>query len=492
MRVTGWRGILLLCGLLGLLASAAAEETFPALRALQAQGGAVSALAVDLASGRTLARLNPDRRLTPASLTKLFTTAAALEAWGPAKTFSTRLLATRAPHGDVVPGDLMLLGGGDPGLTHAQLWTLAMQLKSAGIDRVSGRLVVNQSLFGAVACMTDDRCKAAKQSDSVYDAPLSAVGVDFASWCVVVTPGPRVGTQAQVQPCALTLPAVDLRGRVMTTARNRPTWLEVARVTVDGRDQLTVSGRIALASPARRVYCSASRAAWQTGVIMRQLLAQAGVSIQGPTAVTSNPPPAGARALATVESAPLRQQLMTMMAYSNNYMADTLALDLLAEHPSQPHPLTLAAAGAAVQALAQRLSDPAPDDVAGKPSLFSGSGLTPDNAVSAADIVALLAGVYHRTDLFPAYLGALSVPRYAVLNILKGGSPDWSTRLAAKTGLLNDPVSVLGVAGYFRKHDGGWGAFAIVVNGTRHHPHIPYDRSIGAIHHDVAQLLSRH
>ncbi len=493
MRAGIWRVVVMLCGVLIALSAAAAGPSFPALRALPDQGAAVTALAVGLPGGRPLAALDPHRTLTPASLTKLFTAAAALVAWGPDKTFTTRLLATGAPRHGVLAGDVILLGGGDPALTHGQLWSLALQLKSAGIHRIKGHLVINQSLFGPVACVTSDRCQAHQHSDSVYDAPLSAAGVDFATWCVRVSPGTRVGALAVVRPCAFSLPGVVVQARVRTVAQGNPSSLEADRTTVQGRDQLMLSGRIALDSAPQRIYLSASRAAWQSGLIMRRLLRLAGITVQGSTRVTSSTPPVGARELASVDSRPLRQQLASMMAYSNNYMADTLALDLLARDPAVPRPLTLAQAGAVVQALAGPLvADPPGQPDSGRPNLLSGSGLTIHNALSAADIVALLAGMYRRSDLFPAYLGVLSVPRYAMLHILRGGNADWSTRLAAKTGLLNDPVSVLGVAGYFRRRDGGWGAFAILVNGTSRRPHIPYDQILQAIHHDVGQLLARY
>ena len=64
-------GVLLLCPLLALAAPAS-------LDALQAGGARVTALAVDVESGKVLAQLHGDERLVPASLSKLFTAAVAL------------------------------------------------------------------------------------------------------------------------------------------------------------------------------------------------------------------------------------------------------------------------------------------------------------------------------------------------------------------------------------------------------------------------------
>src|SRR5205809_7427726 len=73
---------------------------------------------VDLASGKTLYQLNPDHFFVPASNTKLFSTALALNRLGPDFTFETRILADIAPDEQGrISGSLRLVGGGDPNLS---------------------------------------------------------------------------------------------------------------------------------------------------------------------------------------------------------------------------------------------------------------------------------------------------------------------------------------------------------------------------------------
>ena len=75
---------------------------------------------VDLASGKTLYESNPDHFFVPASNTKLFTTALALERLGPDFTFQTRVLADAPPDAEGrIHGPLRLVGGGDPNLSGA-------------------------------------------------------------------------------------------------------------------------------------------------------------------------------------------------------------------------------------------------------------------------------------------------------------------------------------------------------------------------------------
>lgn len=63
--------------------------------------------------GRTLFAMNEDRPFTPASLIKLFTTAAALRRFGPDHRFVTRVVARRRAK---TVGRLYVVGGGDPTL----------------------------------------------------------------------------------------------------------------------------------------------------------------------------------------------------------------------------------------------------------------------------------------------------------------------------------------------------------------------------------------
>ncbi|HEX9774212.1 MAG TPA: D-alanyl-D-alanine carboxypeptidase/D-alanyl-D-alanine-endopeptidase [Actinomycetota bacterium] len=129
---------------------------------------AIAGIAV-VRNGRTIYGRNLSRAMIPASLTKLATTTAAMLAFGPRHRFATRVLAE--PAGGIA-GDLWIVGGGDPTLaTTAYLRArflprasdpikrpafasgsptiedLAARVRAAGITRVTGDVVVDESLF---------------------------------------------------------------------------------------------------------------------------------------------------------------------------------------------------------------------------------------------------------------------------------------------------------------------------------------------------------
>ncbi|HDJ85942.1 MAG TPA: D-alanyl-D-alanine carboxypeptidase/D-alanyl-D-alanine-endopeptidase, partial [Chromatiales bacterium] len=388
---------------------------------------------------------------------------------------------------------LVFVGAGDPGLTWDSLWELAAGAAAqAGLRRVRGDLVVDQSRLGAVPCATSDRCRALHGSDHAYNAPLSSAGVNYGAWCVWVRPAPAAGHRAAAGLCPPVVPGTALVGGVRTTARGYGAHVELWRTTEAGVDTLHIGGAVSAALPTGRYYVSASDPARLTGVLLRSLLAARGVRVDGRVRVVSHPL-ANLEPLVAVKGPTLGHEISVMMHYSNDYMADVLALDLVRERAGDADPPLLADAGAALGRFAAamdraaRIPGAAPR---GTPVIASGSGLTPANRLSADDVVALLTRMYHSPALFPSYLAALSVPRGAPMRMLRGGNRVWLTQTAVKTGSMNEPVSVLGVAGYFRTRDGGWGAFAVLVNGTRRRPHFAWYQAMAAIEHDIARLAA--
>lgn len=456
------------------------------LRKLEDQGARVSALAVDVsAASRGKEALNPDRRLTPASISKLIVSAAALEAWPADKTFETRVMATDALRAGKINGDVVVHGDGDATLGHRDLWLLAGQTYAAGVREVRGTVVANPS-FGPLGCDNVDRCEALSASDTAFNVPLSSLGVDYGTWCVEVQ-ATQPGEPAQLRACGGTALPILVEGRITTAPARSKADFWISRETQGGRDRLKVGGKIA-AGESQEVFRAMSDPALGTAQLFRQMLVELGVRVGGDAAVRYGPLPANSVSLARTSGLALREQLGRMMRYSNNYIADLLTLMVGATRLAQP-PTQLAEAAAVLTSQFPRGKLPGANSA---PRLYSGSGLTPENEVSAAEMVAMLETQYRRTETFPAFYGGLTVPAQAPFAFVRGGSRAWRERVALKTGTMNDPHSVCAVAGYLRKKDGGWMAFAAIVNGSDRKRRIPLYKSMEAIRADVEDLLARY
>jgi len=475
-------------GLILALPAIAAPPMAPLL-ALQKAGARVSSLVVRLDNGKILAALNPGQTLPPASVSKLYLAAIALAQWGPQHRFTSRLTSSAPIRGTILEGNLVFQGGGDPALTDARLWELARNLHERGIHRVAGDLVMDASRFGRLGCTTRDRCRGEAMSNHAYNARIGASVVDFGTAALVVMPASRPGHPARLAIEPFPLPGLVIRGRIETVSPGRPWQIVVTRRQSNNTDNIfQVAGNVPAGAPPRRYYRAVANPLRFSGEVLRAFLAQAGVHITGKVQIRFHSTPAG-KTLARTESQPLWILIRRMLTWSNNFMADTLALDLL--HRRRPPPLSLAAAGTLLTRRARRLEALAPVLRDHRPALelYSGSGLSTDSRASARDVVALLQVLYRRFGLLPTFLGTLTVPAHTPSGLLKfAPDPMWMRRIAVKTGSLNQPHSVFALAGYLRFATGGWGAFAVLINGTARYQ-VPLETAITATREAITPFL---
>ncbi|MDR5903380.1 D-alanyl-D-alanine carboxypeptidase/D-alanyl-D-alanine-endopeptidase [Halomonas icarae] len=469
--------LLLLCLILPVHAS-----DFETLSRLLDKGFRISAEARLLDEDRVLAAIEPQRLLSPASVSKSYLAAAALDRWGPQHRFTTRLVSTREPdsHG-VLQGDLILDGGGDPALTSEDLWRLVQRLYQAGVRRVNGRLLVSQWRFGPVECLTYDRCEARERTRHAYSALLSSAGVNYGNWCVNVAPADTPGEPAIVTDCDSQVAILAIDNGVVTRPDNSGTEISAVRITRDGRDVMRLSGQISTNAHPRDIYRASADPADQMALTLLAMLDQAGIAVSGGADTTQQVPSSEATTLAAVDGKPLQELLLRTMNYSNNYMADMLALNLV-EAPRAD----LRSAGAAIEAFVAGIPEHGPV------TLFSGSGLTPENRTSARGANALLDSLYHRPSLFPSFVATLQSPDNGVMRFIRRGSDTFQRHVMLKTGTLNQPVTVRAVSGYFRTARGRWGAFSVLINGTDSTPYLSWSEVLDPLAVDLERMIDNH
>ena len=114
----------------------------------------------DAATGRVIVERDPRRNLVPASILKVFVTAAALDKLGPERSFPTRLYYDGAILNGFLNGNIYIKGGGDPSLGSGlvkgaepldevfKAWAAAV--KKAGINVINGAIVGDESAFESV------------------------------------------------------------------------------------------------------------------------------------------------------------------------------------------------------------------------------------------------------------------------------------------------------------------------------------------------------
>lgn len=133
-------------------------------------------LAMGLVGGSPAFEQNVAAPLQPASTEKLPVAVALLDELGPGLRLKTVVLGEGAQDGTIWRGNLVLKGFGDPTLHGDDLAALARQIRAAGIRRLAGRVIGDESYF-------DSRRTAPGWKPSFYKIecpPLSALVVDRA------------------------------------------------------------------------------------------------------------------------------------------------------------------------------------------------------------------------------------------------------------------------------------------------------------------------
>jgi serine-type D-Ala-D-Ala carboxypeptidase/endopeptidase (penicillin-binding protein 4) len=139
-------------------------------------GDASGAYVVDLTADEPLYRKRPRANRIPASNEKLWTTAAALTELGETGVLRTTALAPRSlTLNGTLNGNLYLRGEGDPTLSSDRLEVLAQQLADAGLARVTGRVIGDDTAFD------DLRGPSSAAVAGDVGGPLGALVVDRSS-----------------------------------------------------------------------------------------------------------------------------------------------------------------------------------------------------------------------------------------------------------------------------------------------------------------------
>src|SRR4051794_23477125 len=141
-------------------------------REMARAGAASGARVVDLGTGRALYSEDASVPRVPASVEKLYTTAAVLERFGPQGALSTEVLGASAVDATgVLGGDLYLRGGGDPSFGAKAAGLLAdLLVEQTGLTEIDGRVIGDESAFDGLRGPPSEGFRT-----SVYVGPLSAL-----------------------------------------------------------------------------------------------------------------------------------------------------------------------------------------------------------------------------------------------------------------------------------------------------------------------------
>ncbi len=403
-----------------------------------------------LSDGQILQRRCADCFFTPASVTKLFSTAFALARLGPDSRLSTRAMATERPavNGTLL-GNLVLLGGGDPtigsrgypygtvaGAALTGLAELADQVVAAGVTRIEGDIVGDDSLWP-----WEPVPDGWSHDDLTWDygAPPSALMLNEGIVQMTLLPGARVGDLARVavQP---KLEYFMLDNRVVTVAAGTR---QIRVLRMPGSRQIQLTGQMAISDGGWSGMLAQDDPAKFAAQAFKQLLVERGVTVEGAAvarhrAVGEALLPRQGVTLAERTSPPLIEILTVVNKVSQNLLAD-MALHTAGGVEGMREYLS----GVGIPRTEARFED--------------GSGLSRLNAVTPNAMVRLLS----QKQTAENYIATLPHGGVDGSLQLRFGRDARAQRIRAKTGGM---TGVKTLAGYVDSPTHGRLAFAIFVN----------------------------
>jgi serine-type D-Ala-D-Ala carboxypeptidase/endopeptidase (penicillin-binding protein 4) len=302
--------------------------------------------------GQVLFERDAGKAFMPASNMKLYTSAAALNAFGPKFRIKTSVYATKPVENGVLNGDLILYGRGDPNLSPrfdsddpqrysdfkpanqiGAIEKLADQIKARGVRTIIGNLIADDSYFAG------DLLGSGWEWDDTqfyYGAEVSALTANDNVVTFTVTPARKLGEKPliKVQPetkyARIVNNATTAAGGQPRIGVNRPlNSNEVEFFGTIPRRASEVTINIAIHNPA--VF---------TATLLREALARRRIRLRGrierrdANARVAEPfSEAKMTEIAKVESQPMSELLKVVNKQSQNLHAELLLRQLGTRHP---------------------------------------------------------------------------------------------------------------------------------------------------------------
>jgi D-alanyl-D-alanine carboxypeptidase/D-alanyl-D-alanine-endopeptidase (penicillin-binding protein 4) len=188
----------------------------------QMKYGIASIVVVDVSTGATVFSRNENVGLAPASTLKVVTAATALDMFGPSYRFTTTIGHKGAIQNGVLKGNIVIQASGDPTLgswryaatkKFAQLGELNGMLEKAGIQKIEGQWVVDESAYSSQATPGgwpfDDM-------GNYYGAGAAGFNWYENQYDLILNPGNAAGQPVKIASTGPVPNAIELRNELLT------------------------------------------------------------------------------------------------------------------------------------------------------------------------------------------------------------------------------------------------------------------------------------
>ncbi|SDK57843.1 D-alanyl-D-alanine carboxypeptidase / D-alanyl-D-alanine-endopeptidase (penicillin-binding protein 4) [Methylophilus rhizosphaerae] len=404
---------------------------------------------------------NASKPMNPASVMKVVTTYAALEALTPAYRWKTEVYRNGPVSQGVLDGDIILKGYGDPSLNVAEFWQLLQQVQQQGIRQIKGNLILDTSVY---APEVSQRPVLDDEPWRAYNANPNALLINgrhtsfrFGVSTTSIKPAVNIAQEFELSQISI-VNLMQVRKGACGDWRSDLRY--AVSPTAEGAT-VTFSGTLPEQCDERYLELSVLNDTQYTLFTFGKLWAQLGGQFNGQAATGVTPP--NANLVTTWWSAPLDAVIRDLNKWSNNVMARQVMLTIGLEAGLAPVDENAAALALKNTLRMRGLSFP-------ELVLENGSGLSRNERISAEHLAQLLVTAYQR-PVMPVLMASL--PILGLDGTLKKRLPEPPSQGMAylKTGSLE---GVSSIAGYVQDRQGKRYVLVMMVN----HPHASAARAV--------------
>jgi D-alanyl-D-alanine carboxypeptidase/D-alanyl-D-alanine-endopeptidase (penicillin-binding protein 4) len=377
---------------------------------------------------------------------KLVTTYSALELLGPSFVWKTGFYASGALRGDVLEGDLVIKGAGDPKFSQEQLWLALKAVRARGVREIRGNILLDRSGFDANGY---DPSKFDGDPLRAYNAGPDALLINFKALALTFVPDEAgISVTVSAEPRGLPVRStVKLTQGACAEFRSYPVK---AKVDATG---IQLTGNYAASCGVKTWWLHPFELTHQqyAAAVLRQLWVDLGGVLAGE--VRDGALPATARPLFEADSQSLAEVTRDINKFSNNVMARQLFLTLGAETLKMPGSAERSARAIKTWLIDKKIGG---DELV----MENGSGLSRIERISAGTLGRMLVAAY-RSPVMPEFMSSMPLVAYDGTMRRRLKTRDIAGQAHVKTGSLND---VRAIGGYVLAASGRRYAVVFMVN----------------------------
>ncbi len=337
-----------------------------------------------------------DQPMQPASTMKLVTSYAALNLLGPSYTWKTNAYMTGQLDGDVLAGDLILQGGGDPHLVLENFWMLLRQIRAKGIREIQGNLIIDSSWMEV---QHFDAAEFDGDPTRPYNVGPDALLVNFNVMDLQLhSNGSSLQVETQTPLALRSTVNVRFVNGACTEWRNQLTPVfsflnDQINLSLTGTYSKSCGDKTWLLQPFPLAHSDFD------GALFREMWRQVGGQFRG--TVQTGAVPADAQLVTSFQSAPLADILRDMNKYSNNVMTRLVMLTM--DKEASQSPASSLRAAQLVQLWFEKLGLPAQGL-----HMENGSGLSRTERISASQMGRMLQHAFD-SPVMPELMASMPV-----------------------------------------------------------------------------------